>query len=160
SIAYSQEATINALFNLIRAKHPAFAASGPRAEDLTKIMRAMGQVMDVLNPIRNQASVAHPNPQLLEGAEAMLVINVTRSMLHYLKAKLAGIKNKGPSRDNAAGALRHSVSCFFSGGRFSRSTTARTAITTAATPLRIVAARTSISNIRASGCRLPSIRGV
>jgi hypothetical protein len=89
SIVYSQEATINALFNMIRAKHPAIAAAGPRADEISKIMRAMGQVMDVLNPIRNQASAAHPNPQLLEEAEAMLVINVTRSMLHYLNAKLA-----------------------------------------------------------------------
>jgi hypothetical protein len=88
-ITYTQEATINALFNLIRAKHPAFAATGPRADDITKIMRAMGQVMDVLNPIRNQASVAHPNPHLLEEPEAMLVINITRSMLHYLNSKLA-----------------------------------------------------------------------
>jgi hypothetical protein len=88
-IAYTQEATINAVFNLIRARHPAFAATGPRADDITKIVRAMGQIMDVLNPIRNHASVAHPNAQLLEEAEAMLVINVTRSMLHYLNAKLA-----------------------------------------------------------------------
>jgi hypothetical protein len=87
--SYTQEATINGLFNLIRSKHPAFAATGPRADDITKIMRAMGQVMDVLNPIRNQASVAHPNQQLLEEAEAMLVINLIRSMLHYLNAKLA-----------------------------------------------------------------------
>lgn len=88
-IPYTRDASINALFNLIRAKHPAFAATGPRADDITKIMRAMGQVMDVLNPIRNQASVAHPNPQLLEEAEAMLVINVTRSILQYLNSKLA-----------------------------------------------------------------------
>jgi hypothetical protein len=87
-IAYTQEATINALFNLIRAKHPAFAAAPPRADDITKIMRAMGQVMDVLNPIRNHASVAHPNQHLLEEAEAMLVINVVQSMLHYLNSKL------------------------------------------------------------------------
>lgn len=88
-ITYTQEATINALFNLIRSQHPALAASGPRSDDITKILRAMSQVMDVLNPIRNQASVAHPNENLLEEAEAMLVINVTRSLLHYLNAKLS-----------------------------------------------------------------------
>jgi hypothetical protein len=40
-----------------------------------------------LNPIRNNASVAHPNEELLNKEEAMLVINVTRTLLHYLDAK-------------------------------------------------------------------------
>ena len=88
-INYTGDPTINSLFNLIRAQHPAFAATGPRAEDIAKIVRATTQVMDVLNPIRNQASVAHPNTELLEETEAMLVINVTRSILHYLDAKLS-----------------------------------------------------------------------
>ena len=93
SVPYTQEATINTLFNLIRAQHPVYRPRrGPRADDIGAVKdraRAMGHVMDVLNPIRNQASVAHPNLQLLEEAEAMLVINITRSMLHYLNAKLA-----------------------------------------------------------------------
>ncbi|GAH63627.1 unnamed protein product, partial [marine sediment metagenome] len=33
-------------------------------------------------------SVAHPNEDLLEKDEAMLVINVARTLLHYLDAKL------------------------------------------------------------------------
>ena len=87
-IAYTRESTILALFTLILTQHPAFGVAGPRAGDVTKICRAMGVVMDSLNPIRNQASVAHPNHELLEEAEAMLVINVTRSILHYVDAKL------------------------------------------------------------------------
>ena len=89
SIDTAGDPTINALFNAIRAKHAAFATPGPRAEDITKIVRAMTQIMDALNPIRNQASVAHANKELLEEAEAMLVINATRSILHYLDAKLS-----------------------------------------------------------------------
>jgi hypothetical protein len=77
------------LFNLIRSKHPTLAASGPRADDITKILRAMSTVMDVLNPIRNNASMAHPNDDLLEEAEAMLVIHATRTILHYLNGKLS-----------------------------------------------------------------------
>ena len=88
-IAFSGDPTINSLFRLIKDQHPAFTTTGPRADDITKITRAMSQVMDVLNPIRNQASVAHPNEELLEEAEAMLVINVVRSILHYLNAKLS-----------------------------------------------------------------------
>ena len=44
----------------------AFAATGPRADDITKILPAMGTVMDVLNPIRNNPSIAHPNKDLLD----------------------------------------------------------------------------------------------
>jgi hypothetical protein len=89
-ITYTGDPTILALFTLIRNQHPAFAGPGPRADDITKICRAMGVVMDSLNPIRNQASVAHPNDELLDEPEAMLVINVTRSILHYVDAKLLG----------------------------------------------------------------------
>jgi hypothetical protein len=41
-----------------------------------------------LNPVRNNASVAHPNEDLLGHEEAELVINVGRSLLSYLDAKL------------------------------------------------------------------------
>ena len=88
-ITYTGDPTILALFTLIRNQHPAFSGSGPKAEDITKICRAMGVVMDSLNPIRNHASVAHPNEELIEEPEAMLVINITRSILHYLEAKLS-----------------------------------------------------------------------
>lgn len=87
-ITYSRDATINALFTLIRTRHPAFSRSGPRHQDIEQILRAMHSMMDALNPIRNQASAAHPNENLLEPAEAMLVINITRTMLHYIDAKL------------------------------------------------------------------------
>jgi hypothetical protein len=39
--------------------------------------------------VRNQASVAHPNEELLGDAEAHLVINVGRTLLNYLDAKLS-----------------------------------------------------------------------
>ncbi len=44
--------------------------------------------MDAFNPIRNHGSVAHPNKDLLKKDEAMLVINVARTILHYLDAKV------------------------------------------------------------------------
>jgi hypothetical protein len=37
--------------------------------------------------MRNRASVAHPNPDLLDQDEAMLVINTGRTILGYLDAK-------------------------------------------------------------------------
>ncbi len=44
--------------------------------------------MDSLNPIRNHASLAHPNENLLDKDEAMLFINVVRTLLQYLDEKL------------------------------------------------------------------------
>jgi hypothetical protein len=49
----------------------------------------MGAILDALNPVRNRASVAHPNPTLLDQHEAMLVVNAARTILHYLDAKLS-----------------------------------------------------------------------
>ncbi|WP_081901286.1 hypothetical protein [Ferrimicrobium acidiphilum] len=40
-------------------------------------------------PARNQASVAHPNQELLDETQARLVTNVGRSLLSHLDAKLS-----------------------------------------------------------------------
>lgn len=45
-------------------------------------------ILALFTLIRNHASVAHPIEELLEEPEPMLVINITRSILHYLDAKL------------------------------------------------------------------------
>jgi hypothetical protein len=39
--------------------------------------------------VRNNASVAHPNDDLLGRDEARLVVNVARSLLAYLDGKVA-----------------------------------------------------------------------
>ena len=41
-----------------------------------------------MNPIRNRASVAHPNAVLLDETDARLVINAGRTIFHYLSAKV------------------------------------------------------------------------
>lgn len=82
------DASLPALFKALRDRHPAFQEIGPRAKDITQILKAAGSIMDVMNPLRNQASMAHPNDNLLSTEEAMLVINVARSILNYLDTKL------------------------------------------------------------------------
>jgi hypothetical protein len=77
-----------ALFGIIRDRHPKFAVKGPRDEEMAKVFRSLGKIIDALNIIRNRASVAHPNPELLGASEAMLIVNVVRSLLHYLDTKL------------------------------------------------------------------------
>jgi hypothetical protein len=84
----SENAGITELFKTIRDQHPGFQRMGPRQMDITRLTRALATIVDTLNPVRNQASVAHPNEVLLEEPEAMLVINCVRSMLHYLDARV------------------------------------------------------------------------
>ncbi len=88
SIIYMPDAKINTLFKLIREKHEAFIDLGHRSQDITTVMNSMASIMDAMNPIRNNASMAHPNKTLLDTPEAMLVINATKTILHYLNAKL------------------------------------------------------------------------
>jgi hypothetical protein len=89
NITVPDDAGITQLFKLVRDNHSALAAGGPRADDIDRIARAMATILDSLNPLRNRASVAHPNDTVLGEPEAMLVINTIRTLLHYLNAKLA-----------------------------------------------------------------------
>lgn len=83
------DATMAVLFNALREHHPAFRDLGPRPDDIGKVLRALAVVLDTLNPLRNRASVAHPNLALLPQAEAMLALNAARSVLRYVDDKLA-----------------------------------------------------------------------
>lgn len=88
-ITYASDSSLTALFKLLREGHPVFQDPGPRAREITQILRSSSAIMDALNPVRNTASVAHPNEDLLPAEEAMLVINIARTLLHYLDSKLS-----------------------------------------------------------------------
>lgn len=87
-IAVTEDANMTKLFREIREQHTSFKNLGTRSEDIVRVLNSMGSILDAMNPIRNKASVAHPNPSLIEEAEAMLVINSARTILHYIDAKL------------------------------------------------------------------------
>jgi len=87
-IDYEKDASLAALYRLIQNQHPAFQQSKSGSYEITKIIRALSAIIDALNPIRNRQSVAHPNENLLEQPEAMLVINSSRTILNYLDSKI------------------------------------------------------------------------
>lgn len=97
-ITYDGNPTLTQLWKLLRENHPALKPTGPRQEDIDKVLRTLSTVLDVLNPIRNQASVAHPNEDLLAEDEALLVINATRTILQYLNRKLGKQQKSKGSR--------------------------------------------------------------
>jgi hypothetical protein len=107
-IIIAEDASMAALFKALLEQHPAFTDLGPRAEDIGKELRALSVVLDTLNPLRNQASVAHPNPDLLPQAEAMLVLNAARSVLRYRTTSLPATRRRTTScsRDWYSRALR------------------------------------------------------
>jgi hypothetical protein len=83
-----KDADITTLFAQLRDKHPKLKIVDPQADKMmVDILRGFARAIDALNPVRNNKSMAHPNP-LLDPPEAMLAINAIRTMLHYLDRKL------------------------------------------------------------------------
>ncbi len=93
AITYQDDASLTVVFKALRTAHPLFQPHGARAGDITQVLRALASILDALNPVRNKASVAHPNQELLDKPEATLVINAARTILHYLDEKLAPVPN-------------------------------------------------------------------
>jgi hypothetical protein len=84
----SDDADAVKLFRSLREGAQALRPAGPRQAEITKIQNAFATVLDALRPIRNQASLAHPNEDLLNVEEASLAIDASRTLLNYLDRKL------------------------------------------------------------------------
>jgi hypothetical protein len=87
-IAHPPDASMNALLKALRRQHPRLQDLGPRPDDLERVLNSCAAILDALNPVRNRASVAHPNEVLLGTEEATLIINIARTLLSYLGSKL------------------------------------------------------------------------
>ncbi len=85
----AHDASTTALLKALRSSHPKLADLGPRAKDIERVLNSCTNILDAMNPVRNQASMAHPNHELLGYEEALLVINVGRTLLSYLDSKLS-----------------------------------------------------------------------
>jgi abortive infection Abi-like protein len=73
---------VTALFKVLRTT-TVFGQSA-HSQHAEKLAQGLAVTIDALNPLRNQGSMAHPNPVLLTEAEAMLAINSARTILHYV----------------------------------------------------------------------------
>ncbi|KGM52262.1 hypothetical protein N792_03865 [Lysobacter concretionis Ko07 = DSM 16239] len=86
-LTFAPDASLTTLFKLLRTEHPSFKNLGPQDQEMARVLGSMAATVDALNTLRNRASVAHPNEALLGEPEAMLMVNITRSLFHYLEAK-------------------------------------------------------------------------
>ena len=80
--------SLTELLKWLRESHPKFNTSGPHREHSAKLLKAMASVCDTLNTLRNRGSMAHANETLLDEADAMLAINASRTLLHYIHHRL------------------------------------------------------------------------
>lgn len=86
-IVLTEGETLTQVFKKLKASHPALQNGGTRQDDIDQIINSFSNTLDKLNPIRNKASLSHPNEELLEEDEAMFVVNSAQTVLNYLNRK-------------------------------------------------------------------------
>lgn len=86
NLVYNKDDSIVKLFKLLRQQHPKLQST--RTQDIDRLLQSFAGILDSLNPIRNHASMAHPNENVLEKDEALFFINVVRTLLRYIDGKL------------------------------------------------------------------------
>lgn len=105
NIPVPPDPSLTQAFKLLRKQHPALQAEGPRAQDIEKILNALSTILDALNPIRNRASIAHPNEVLLDETDARLAMNTGRTLFHYLDSKVTAYQRKQIAAQSAPASL-------------------------------------------------------
>lgn len=87
-IPYNPDPSVMELFKAIRQHHPKMQSLGPHAAHVKQILQGCASQIHVINELRNHASGAHPNKDVLAPEEAMLVINATSTIFWYLNSKI------------------------------------------------------------------------
>jgi len=83
--AFNNDDSITTLLKILQQNHPNLKTDSPN--ETGKIMRSLATVVDTLNPIRNQRSLAHPNENLLCEEDAKFVIDIVMACTEYLASK-------------------------------------------------------------------------
>jgi len=86
SFNFKDKDPITELFKIIKLNHPNFKQNSSVLTN--KIIRSFGSIIDTLNPIRNDRSLAHPNEHLLNEEDANFVIESVVLIIKYIASKL------------------------------------------------------------------------
>lgn len=71
-----------------KAQHPKLVQQAAQDARAAAVLKSFSSMIDALNTVRNNNSMAHPSSALLAEPEAMAFINGVRTVLHYLNAKM------------------------------------------------------------------------
>ena len=84
NIDLPNDATASKAFKSLRELHPALAAIGPRASEITRVLNSFAASIDAFSTLRNKASLAHVN-QLLDVPEATAIVNAMYTVFRYIQ---------------------------------------------------------------------------
>ena len=87
SIVYENNPSLPKLFKLLQKNHSAFQNTGLHQVKIDNVGKGLATAIHSLNEIRNQASDAHSNDELLDIGDATLAINAMRTIFHYVEEK-------------------------------------------------------------------------
>lgn len=73
---------------VLRQQHPGFNGQIAQPAAMKNVLSSAATLLEQLDPIRNRATLAHANEELIAHDEALLVINLVRSLMQYFDAKL------------------------------------------------------------------------
>jgi hypothetical protein len=102
AISFADDANPNHLLKLLLDAHPALQDFGPRGQEIRRMVRTSAAIVDAMGTLRNKASLAHPNEELLDQEEALFVINLARSLLRFLNSKLRNTPQRAFPADGHA----------------------------------------------------------
>ncbi|MBX3356755.1 MAG: abortive infection family protein [Phycisphaeraceae bacterium] len=95
-ITYPPDLPAGRLLRLLLEQHRALQLTGSQHEAMRTLLRAAGAMIDALGTIRNNASLAHPNDDLLDYESAIFAINLARSVMRFMDARLAPSPETAP----------------------------------------------------------------
>lgn len=72
----------------LRTNHPKFSGPTVQADAIQTILIGMASVINRINQLRNNASIVHPNEEVLSADESRLVINAGFTILRYIEDKM------------------------------------------------------------------------
>jgi hypothetical protein len=80
--------SLTALFKVFREQFNELSGTIPHDLEAKRLFGLIASSLESLNTIRNRGTLAHPNSLLLDAPEAMLYINLARSVLAYIETKI------------------------------------------------------------------------
>ena len=91
SVAYGADDGLPSLFSKLHGYYGDSIQPADVAERLRTILRSAGGMINAVNELRNNNTIAHPNGQLIQKREAQLVIRMVHAVVDYVEDVENGI---------------------------------------------------------------------